>query len=80
MRTLDQLLAADSAWPYVVESVAAAARPVEILPKSDRDGSATLLALQVTTPSTLGASNDLGQQILALPAGAGFCVNVKDAE
>ena len=56
MRTLDELLnKTDPAWPLLNASIAKAARPVEILPRSTAASEATLTALQVTTRSVLGA-------------------------
>ena len=55
-RPLDQLVdAAGSAWPVVQELFAHAANPAQILPATRADGERTLLALQVTTRSALGA-------------------------
>jgi hypothetical protein len=55
MRTLDELInREDDAWPLLLEYVAKAARPVEILPCDPDAGRATLLAAQVTTRSFMG--------------------------
>jgi len=45
----------DDAWPLVQEWVAGSQHAVEVLPCEQSDGEATLLALQVTTRSTMGA-------------------------
>jgi hypothetical protein len=56
MRTLEELVATqDPAWPIVRDWIEAASNPVNILP-ADRDkADASLLALQVTTRSPMGA-------------------------
>lgn len=56
MRTLPELLELNSpAWPLVQEWLAAATRPVEVLAREAELAEATLLKLQVTTRSTMGA-------------------------
>ncbi len=45
----------DPAWPLVEGWIAAAQRPVQVLPAERQRGEQTLLALQVTTRSPLGA-------------------------
>jgi hypothetical protein len=56
MRTLSELLELKSpAWPLVQEWLAAASRPVEVLAREAELAEATLLKLQVTTRSTMGA-------------------------
>lgn len=55
-RPLDQLVdASGSAWPAVQGLLAHAANPARILPATRPDGERTLLALQVSTRSALGA-------------------------
>jgi hypothetical protein len=55
-RTVGQLInAEDDAWPLVLEAVASASRPVEVLPVEASRGEATLFSLQVTTRSEMGA-------------------------
>jgi predicted ATPase len=54
--SLDQLTAVeDPAWPIIHGYVADARHPVELLPAEREQAVATLLALQVTTRSPLGA-------------------------
>ena len=56
MRTLEELVCIDEpAMPLVREWVAAASNPVELLPCEGAQGERTLLALQVTTHSPMGA-------------------------
>jgi hypothetical protein len=56
MRSLSELIdRQDSAWPLVQEWLAGAAFPVEVLPGDRATGEKTLLGLQVTTRSPLGA-------------------------
>jgi hypothetical protein len=55
-RTVGQLINdQDDAWPLVLDWVAAAVRPVEVLPVEASVGEATLFALQVTTRSPMCA-------------------------
>jgi uncharacterized protein DUF2625 len=54
----------DPAWPLIQGWIAASDRPIEVLPANRARGEATLLALQVTTHSALGA--------LALESGGVF--------
>jgi hypothetical protein len=55
-RTVGQLInSEDDAWPLVLDWVASATRPVEILPVEASIGEATLFALQITTRSPMGA-------------------------
>lgn len=55
-RTVGQLInAEDDAWPVVLDCVAGAVPPVEVLPVEPSRGEAALLALQVTTRSPMGA-------------------------
>ncbi len=54
-RTLEQLLNRDEpAWPLVQDWIHAATRPVEALPPADSSGE-SLVSIQVTTRSPLGA-------------------------
>jgi len=56
MRPLDELInSADDAWPLVLDWRAKADVPVDLLPCTPEAGRATLLALQVTTRSPMGA-------------------------
>jgi hypothetical protein len=56
MRPLDELLdARDPAWPVVTDMVAKATHAVEILPVRREHGARTLVDLQVTTRSPMGA-------------------------
>lgn len=56
MRTIDDLLNRDEdAWPDILAWVAESARTVEILPCDPEVGRHTLLSLQVTTRSPMGA-------------------------
>jgi hypothetical protein len=54
VRPLNDLVAADPAWPILSSRIASAACAVEVLDREVRDGEAALLALQVTTRSFLG--------------------------
>ena len=55
-RSLDQLIdTVNPAWPLVQEWIAAATNPVEVLPAARSQGEQTLLGLQVTTRSPMGA-------------------------
>src|SRR5919109_2237278 len=55
-RTVGQLINEDDdAWPTVLEWVAQAARPVEVLPTEPAAGEATLFALRATTRSPMDA-------------------------
>jgi hypothetical protein len=55
LRTLLELLdQEDPAWPLVQEWIAAAQRPVEVLPPATSSG-ASLVSIQITTRSPLGA-------------------------
>ncbi len=55
-RTLSELLNSDDPlWPLIQAWLAAATRPVEVLPVSRQVAEATLITLQVTTRSPLGA-------------------------
>lgn len=54
-RTLDELISRDdSAWPLVEEWIATAKNRVEVLPPAE-DASESLISIQVTTRSPLGA-------------------------
>jgi Protein of unknown function DUF2625 len=55
MRSLNDLLSGDPAWPLVREWIAAASNRVEVLPVSDPDRSRALEEIQVTTRSPMGA-------------------------
>jgi len=56
MRNLDELIdLQDSGWPLVQEWIAKASNPVEVLPADRAWAEATLVALQVTTRSPMGA-------------------------
>lgn len=56
LRSLEQLTAVeDPAWPLIQGWIAEARQPVEILPAKQAQAEDTLLALQVTTRSPLGA-------------------------
>lgn len=55
-RTLEELVDdTDPMWPIVQEWLACTTRPVEVLPVARHEAQATLLALNVTTRSPLGA-------------------------
>lgn len=62
MRTLEELIdTEDAALPLVQEWAASASHPFEILEPSEADRQRVLLALQVTTRSTMGAvAHDTG--------------------
>lgn len=62
MRTLEELIdTEDAALPLVQEWAAGASHPFEILEPSEADRQRVLLALQVTTRSTMGAvAHDTG--------------------
>lgn len=55
MKRLEELLSDDPAWPLVREWIAAASKPVEVLPASDPARSCALEEVQVTTRSPMGA-------------------------
>ncbi|HEU0026524.1 MAG TPA: DUF2625 family protein [Ktedonobacterales bacterium] len=56
MRQLYELIdAVDPAWPLIQSWTAASGRLIEVLPAERPRGEATLIALQVTTHSALGA-------------------------
>ena len=56
MRSLDELIdPSDDAWPLIEEWIFEATSKAEVLPCEPAAGQATLLALQVTTRSPLGA-------------------------
>jgi hypothetical protein len=55
MRTLDDLLSADSAWPLVLEWQREAKNPIELLAVERSRAEASLVAMQVTTRSPMGA-------------------------
>ncbi len=55
MKTLQQLVDPDPAWPLVRSWVEAAGDRVVVLPCVPEDGERTLLALQVSTQSTMGS-------------------------
>jgi hypothetical protein len=56
MRELKELIEVDEpAWPMVQAWIAAANKPVEVLPRDPARAEETLLKLQVTTRSVLGA-------------------------
>ena len=55
MKRLEELLSDDPAWPLVREWIAAASKPVEVLPASDPARSRALEEVQVTTRSPMGA-------------------------
>ena len=56
VRELEELVSGDDdAWSQVLAWRAAASRRVEIVPATPEDGRATLLALQITTRSPMGA-------------------------
>lgn len=56
MRPLNELInTEDPAWPMVQELIAGATTPVEVLPAHPVDREVALLAIQVTTRSTMGA-------------------------
>ncbi len=55
-KSLEQLInTEDPGWPLVVEWLRAATKPVAVVPVDRARGDATLIALQVTTRSPLGA-------------------------
>src|SRR5947209_2382390 len=55
-RSLNELIDhVDPAWPVVQEWLAAARNPIEVLPARREEAERTLLKLQVTTHSVLGA-------------------------
>jgi len=56
MRTLDELVATqDSAWPMVRSWIEEASNPVTVLPVEREEADASLLRLQITTRSPMGA-------------------------
>jgi hypothetical protein len=56
MRLLEELINRDDpGWPFVQEWIAGAVRPVEALPREPAAAERTLMALQVTTRSPMGA-------------------------
>ena len=56
MRPLSELINTDDpAWPEVQEWIAGATNAVEVLPVTEADRDAALLAIQVTTRSPMGA-------------------------
>ncbi len=56
MRSLDELIdLQDPGWPLVQEWIAKASNPVEVLPADRARAEATLVELQVTTRSPMGA-------------------------
>lgn len=55
MRSLDELISEEPAWPLVQEWIAQATRTVEVLDATEPSRSDTLHALQVTTRSPMGA-------------------------
>src|SRR4051794_29013179 len=55
MRALPELLSDDPAWPTIRSWVAASSRDVVVVPPERADSEWTLLQLQVTTRSVLGA-------------------------
>ena len=55
-RPLEELLSDEDAWPDVVGWTEASAHDVEVVPARREDGERTLLSLQVTTRSVLGAT------------------------
>ena len=55
MRPLRDLLSDDPAWPLIRKWVDESERQVAVVPGARKDGEATLLRLQVTTRSALGA-------------------------
>ena len=55
MRPLDELLSDDPAWPGVDGWISQAGNPVEVLERDPARAEATLLAIQVTTRSPMGA-------------------------
>jgi len=56
MRSLDELRdVADPAWPAIRAAIAAAPSPVTVLPVDEATAEQTLVALQVTARSALGA-------------------------
>ena len=72
-RTVGQLINdQDDAWPRVLEWVASAVRPVEVLPVAPSVGEATLFALQVTTRSPMGAIALRSGGVLVTTGGYGF--------
>ncbi|MEW5851397.1 MAG: DUF2625 family protein [Myxococcota bacterium] len=54
-RSIEELVVADSAWPEMRKALEDGGERVEVLPAGPGRAEATLLALQVTTHSTLGA-------------------------
>jgi Protein of unknown function DUF2625 len=55
MRPLDDLLSADSAWPLVLEWQREAKNRIELLAVERSRAEATLVSMQVTTRSPMGA-------------------------
>ena len=56
MRPLSELIdTQEPAWPQVQQWIADATNTIEVLPANDADRAAALLAIQVTTRSTMGA-------------------------
>ena len=55
MRSHNELLSDDSAWPLVQEWIAAATNQVEVLPSTEPDRTRALEEIQVTTRSPMGA-------------------------
>ena len=56
VRTLVELMEVDlPAWPRIHEAIAASTCPVEVVSVEETAGTATLLSLQVTAASALGA-------------------------
>ena len=55
MKTLQALLDQDPAWPLIKRWAAESKSHIQVLPCSNEDGEKTLLALQVSTHSTLGS-------------------------
>lgn len=55
MRPLADLLSDDPAWPEVQGWIAQGRNPIEVLPRDPQRSAATLMSLQVTTRSPMGA-------------------------
>jgi hypothetical protein len=56
MRALEELIdTSDPGWPVVAEMLGRASNKIEVLPASRENGERTLVAIQVTTRSPLGA-------------------------
>src|SRR5581483_2004912 len=55
MRTIEELIDTDPAWPIVQDWLRTATNGAEVLPASESDRSDALVATQVTTRSPMGA-------------------------